>query len=522
MTARRRPWTRTPVLFALALAICLVLGCPRPARAAQTAAGQDGSAAAASAVDEEAGFGLADFVRNNAGTTRPVDGVDLGYRYPRGDDDDIVVVNTPSEVVVHVDAATAERYGLGDRQGAGSDALRGLIESLDQGLANGGAVLAESDKPWSFTTQDRCTVGDFAYYFDVECAGRRYVSVVPAGFDMGACGEASGTPTEAARARGVTLRDGALWCDTADLRSSDELVDGERTDLLDRLRAFFTGIDYRPFWVSLKTSAVAMLFTFVLGLCAAWRTYGASGRAKGVLDALFTVPMVLPPTVCGFLLMLAFGQSTAVGRWLIAHGIDIVFTWPAAVISAVVVSFPLMYRTARGAFEALDASMLDAARTLGWSEARIFGTLMMPLAWPSIAAGTVLAFARAMGEFGCTLFFAGNYAGVTQTIPIAIYFDWMGGATRQALFWVIVVIAFSFLVILLINVYAARSQAYRLDGGARTRGRRPAASRGEADARADSLEPTGGDALRIDRAALRELLGVVQEPRSDGPDRTAR
>jgi molybdate transport system permease protein len=170
--------------------------------------------------------------------------------------------------------------------------------------------------------------------------------------------------------------------------------------------------------------------------------------------------MVLPPTVCGFLLLLFFGKSTSIGRWFIAHGIDIVFTWPAAVIACIVVGFPLMYRTVRGAFENVDASMLDAARTLGWSEGHIFRKLMMPLAWPSIAAGTVLAFARAMGEFGATLFFAGNYVGVTQTIPIAIYFDWMGGQTDVAIFWVIVVILVSFLVILFINIYSSRTQRY--------------------------------------------------------------
>ena len=171
--------------------------------------------------------------------------------------------------------------------------------------------------------------------------------------------------------------------------------------------------------------------------------------------------MVLPPTVCGFLLLLIFGNSTALGRWFISHGVNIVFTWPAAVIACVVVSFPLMYRSARGAFEQLEAPMLDAARTLGWKEGRIFRKLMLPLAWPSIASGTVLAFARAIGEFGATLFFAGNYAGVTQTIPIAIYFDWMAGQTDVALFWVFVVILISFAVILFINVYSSRSQRYR-------------------------------------------------------------
>lgn len=127
---------------------------------------------------------------------------------------------------------------------------------------------------------------------------------------------------------------------------------------------------------------------------------------------------------------------------------------------------------------------------------------MMPLGWPSIAAGAVLAFARAMGEFGCTLFFAGNYAGITQTIPIAIYFEWMGGNTSVALFWVAVVIVFSFLVILFINMYTAHSQKYRGRGLSRAE-RKQAKQLGS---QADSLDPVGGDALRIDREALAELM----------------
>jgi molybdate transport system permease protein len=123
-----------------------------------------------------------------------------------------------------------------------------------------------------------------------------------------------------------------------------------------------------------------------------------------------------------------------------------------------------MYRTARGAFEGLDPALGDAARTLGWSESRIFLKLTMPLAWPSIAAGTVLAFARAMGEFGATLFVAGNYPGVTQTMPIAIYFEWMGGHSNVAIFWVFVVILFSFVVILFVNWYASHTQRYRRQG----------------------------------------------------------
>ena len=233
---------------------------------------------------------------------------------------------------------------------------------------------------------------------------------------------------------------------------------------------------------------------------------GTTSRLKGLLDSVFTIPMVLPPTVCGFLLLMLFGQSSAVGRWLIAYGIEIVFSWPAAVIAAVVVSFPLVYRTALGAFEALDARMLDAARTLGWSEWRIFRFIMLPLAWPSIAAGAVLAFARAMGEFGCTLFFAGNYAGVTQTIPIAIYFEWMGGNTDVALFWVAVVILFSLAVVVGINVYTARQQRYRRESVSGTgsvahaRGgllRRGAVRKGERGLRAPRRDRCGGGAMRF-------------------------
>ena len=186
-----------------------------------------------------------------------------------------------------------------------------------------------------------------------------------------------------------------------------------------------------------------------------------SPRAQSIFDAIFTIPMVLPPTVCGFLLLLAFGRSTPVGQWFIDVGFPLVFSWQATVIAAIVVAFPLMYRSSRGAFENLDPNMLDAARTLGWSNIRIFFKLMLPLAWSSIAAATVLAYARALGEFGATLFLAGNYAGVTRTIPIAIYFEWMNGNTDIAIFWTIVIIIFSFIVIMFINLWSSRTTKYR-------------------------------------------------------------
>lgn len=496
------------VLRMLVVLACLLLCLAAPTRAWAEGAGGE-QAVTDSAVDDEAGFGLNGFVRNNAGTARAVRGEDLGYRIPLAEGSTLVLVNTPDEVLVYIDADAADAAGFSPDSGSDVEALRLLIEELDETHSRGGALLSGEDKPWYVTTDPEVDRGAYRYLFCVEAAGGRYTSVVPAGL---AEGEDAG---DVAESLGIDLGDGVLWSDNAAFVPASDVAREAVPSLLDQAREFFGGIDYRPFWVSLKTSVIALVFTFVLGLVAAWKTMGTSSRLKGVLDSIFTIPMVLPPTVCGFLLMLFFGQSTSIGRWLIAHGIDIVFTWPAAVVSAIVVSFPLMYRTALGAFEALDPAMLDAARTLGWSETRIFRTLMLPLAWPSIAAGTVLAFARAMGEFGCTLFFAGNYAGVTQTIPIAIYFQWMGGSSAVALFWVVVVIVFSFLVILFINLYTAHSQAYRhrgltraerkqLAAGARRRGAEGAP--GEGAPSGDGLEEQGGDALVIDREALRELL----------------
>ena len=227
------------------------------------------------------------------------------------------------------------------------------------------------------------------------------------------------------------------------------------------LASFLKGIDYSPLWVTLKTTLTAIVFIFVLGLLAAYFSLRIPARAQDIADSIFTIPMVLPPTVCGFLLLLAFGKNTAVGQWFIDIGFPLIFSWQATVLAAVVVAFPLMYRSARGAFENLDPNMLDAARTLGWSNAKIFFKLMLPLSWSSIAAGTVLSFARALGEFGATLFLAGNYLGITRTIPIAIYFEWMNGNTDVAIFWTVVIMAFSFVVILFINLWSRRTTSYR-------------------------------------------------------------
>lgn len=242
--------------------------------------------------------------------------------------------------------------------------------------------------------------------------------------------------------------------------------------MLAELFSFVTSVDLSPLWVTLKTTGTAIVIVFFLGLAAAYFSLRMPPRVQDIADSVFTVPMVLPPTVCGFLLLLALGRNSPVGQWFIEVGFPLVFSWPATVIAATVVAFPLMYRSARGAFEAIDPNMLDAARTLGWSEMKVFVKLMMPLAWSSIAAGTVLSFARALGEFGATLFLAGNYLGVTRTIPIAIYFEWMNGNADVALFWTLVIMVFSFAVILLINLMSRRATEYRGERAVGRRGRK--------------------------------------------------
>lgn len=194
-------------------------------------------------------------------------------------------------------------------------------------------------------------------------------------------------------------------------------------------------MEWSPLWISLATSVTATICTFVLGLAAAvWRER-RSGLATALVDGIFLLPLVLPPTVVGFILLLLFGRNGPLGGLLRRLGMMIVFAWPATVVAATVVAFPLMYLTARAALEQVDPNFLQAARTLGASEWRVFREIALPLAWPGILAGTILSFARALGEFGATLMVAGNIPGRTETIPIAIYFAVEGGETGRALMW---------------------------------------------------------------------------------------
>lgn len=194
-------------------------------------------------------------------------------------------------------------------------------------------------------------------------------------------------------------------------------------------------MDLSPLWISLATSVTATAITFVAGLGAAvWRERYAS-PAMALVDGIFLLPLVLPPTVVGFLLLLLFGRNGPLGKLLLQFGATIVFSWPATVIAAAVVAFPLMYLTSRAALEQVQPELLQAARTLGASEWRVFREIALPLAWPGVLAGTILSFARALGEFGATLMIAGNIPGRTETIPIAIYFAVEADEMQRALSW---------------------------------------------------------------------------------------
>lgn len=227
---------------------------------------------------------------------------------------------------------------------------------------------------------------------------------------------------------------------------------------------FFNSFDYRPLIVSMKTASTAMVFVSFFGIFAAFFTCKASRKMRSLLDAIFTLPMVMPPTVVGFFLLVMVGRKTSLGSWLIDHNMSLIFSWEATVLAAAVVSFPLMYKTVRGSFEQIDPDLINAARVLGFSEFKILFKIMLPVSWPSVAAGFVLAFARAVGEFGATLFVAGNFPGVTQTMPMAVYFAWAGGEMATAGVWVILIAIVSFFMVFAINKYIEHLDVVRYSG----------------------------------------------------------
>ncbi len=210
--------------------------------------------------------------------------------------------------------------------------------------------------------------------------------------------------------------------------------------------------DLSPAWISIKVTLTATVVIFFLGLIIAWLMTNYNGKWKGLIDSILTLPLVLPPTVAGFAILLLIGKNGPVGNFLEIFGVNIIFSWYAAVIAAIVVAFPLMYKTTMGAFDQIDSNLLSAARTLGASEFKVFCRVAVPVARPGIAAATALTFARCLGEFGATLMVAGSIPGKTETIPIAIYFATQGGEMQVALIWVLIIFAIS-LTVLVINNY---------------------------------------------------------------------
>ncbi|GHU25169.1 molybdenum ABC transporter permease subunit [Spirochaetia bacterium] len=208
-----------------------------------------------------------------------------------------------------------------------------------------------------------------------------------------------------------------------------------------------------PILVSMRTASVAIVITFFVGLLAAKLVAGIRGKiGKMILDGILTLPLVLPPTVAGFFLLYLFGVRGPIGKFFLdVFSIKIAFSWGATVLAAVAISFPLMYRSARGALEQVDQNLIYAGRTLGMSEQQIFWNISLPTALPGVASGGVLAFARGLGEFGATAMIAGNIAGKTRTLPLAIYSAVSSGDMDIAYNYVLIIVVFSFAVVALMN-----------------------------------------------------------------------
>ena len=212
-------------------------------------------------------------------------------------------------------------------------------------------------------------------------------------------------------------------------------------------------MDWFPLYNSIRIAAVSTAAVFFLGIFAAHIIAKAPRLVKGVLDAVLTLPLVLPPTVVGYLLLLALGPKRAIGSWFLnAFGLKLTMTWWSAIFATIVVTFPLMYRTARGAFESFDETLAQAGRTLGLSNFYIVWRVQMPVCRQGILAGTVLAFARALGEYGATSMVAGYTPGRTATVSTTVYQLWRTGEDALALRWVLVNLGISAAVLLAVNL----------------------------------------------------------------------
>lgn len=215
-------------------------------------------------------------------------------------------------------------------------------------------------------------------------------------------------------------------------------------------------IDLSPIIISLRTATLSIILTFFLGVAAAQLVFRLKSKTmKTILDGLFTLPLVLPPTVAGFFLLYIFGMRRPIGKFFIEYfAVKVAFSWGATVLAAVVISFPLMYRAARGAFEQVDPDVLSAGRTIGMSEWKIFWKVQLPIAWPGVISGAVLAFARGLGEFGATAMIAGNIKGKTRTLPLAVYSAVASGNMKEAGEYVAVLVCISFIVVICMNYFS--------------------------------------------------------------------
>lgn len=216
-------------------------------------------------------------------------------------------------------------------------------------------------------------------------------------------------------------------------------------------------LDWSPLFISIKTGIVATIFSFFLGIYAARKVVKTTPGKKAIIDGILTLPMVLPPTVAGFFLLLIFSRRRPFGIFLFENfGIKVVQTWLGCIIAATVISFPLMYRNARAAMEQIDVNLIYAGRTLGMSDTEIFWKVVIQTAGPGIASGTILTFARALGEYGATSMLAGNIPGKTGTISQKIAMVIQDGDYMTAGVWVAIVMVIAFLVIFLMNLISGK------------------------------------------------------------------
>lgn len=226
---------------------------------------------------------------------------------------------------------------------------------------------------------------------------------------------------------------------------------------MDEMMEILKNLDWSPLFISIKTGIVATIFSFFLGIYAARKVVKTTPGKKAIIDGILTLPMVLPPTVAGFFLLLIFSRRRPFGIFLFENfGIKVVQTWLGCIIAAIVISFPLMYRNARAAMEQIDVNLIYAGRTLGMSDTEIFWKVVIPTAGPGIASGTILTFARALGEYGATSMLAGNIPGKTGTISQKIAMVIQDGDYMTAGVWVAIVMVIAFLVIFLMNLISGK------------------------------------------------------------------